>query len=294
MKCKLVFITTFIDLNCIFNLLSSISDNNKKVHVLILVIAQNGEVVNSNVYNTNFTTVVCICFNSILSLSIARNKGLEYITSNNILYEYLMFPDDDSSFDSEFFDNFLCLVTMNTLIDVYRIGTKELFKETKYEQNAVLSVKNYDAAMSVNMVIDANTISKVGFFDIKMGVGSEYGAGEDVDFFIRCCNITRTGFKYEKRLWNYHPNGSDKYKYMTLFQMIKRYKNYGRGAIYLFNKHKLYHLSLKYCLLAFGGGFIALSKFDFKLAIARFYASVIRFILFIQLLIVSNGNKKLL
>jgi hypothetical protein len=41
-----------------------------------------------------------------MGLSKARNIALKYLLDNILSAEYIMFPDDDSSFDSVFFDNF--------------------------------------------------------------------------------------------------------------------------------------------------------------------------------------------
>lgn len=130
--------------------------------------------------------------------------------------------------------------------------------------------------MSVNMVISSEIQKKVGYFDENLGVGNYYGAGEDVDYYIRCIKAGGT-FYYIKNLWNYHPLNATKHIDSTLTDLRKRYNSYGRGQIFMLLKHNLIAEALK-CTLngLFGSGF-ALMKGDYKLSIARANAFFVRF-----------------
>lgn len=63
--------------------------------------------------------------------------------------------------------------------------------------------------------------------------------------------------------------------FLTIFA-LKKYKNYGKGEIYLHFKHRLYRSAIELCFSALIGSFVALIKFDFKLFIARLYAFIVR------------------
>jgi len=284
----LIFISTFCDLTNIGRLLASSANNNHNIFLGIVLVAQRNLELDIIPFISDCTQVYVVQNDKMLGLSEARNVALQFIFENNLVSDYIMFPDDDSTYDSEFFNHFLTKVTGNTLIDVYATGSHQLFRPLKYQQDDVLSVKQYDAANSVNMIVDFSLVKAVGLFDEKMGVGSAHGAGEDGDYFIRCCKASGKGFRYEKALWNYHPLGDNKYKLMTLDQLINRYKNYGRGVIYMLCKHKLYRSALNCILSAFIGGIIAFVQLDFKLGIARFYAFFTRVSMFTKLIFMHN------
>lgn len=275
MKCDLLFIATFIDLKMVEGFLSSLQFN-RCIGLQVVLVAQNNIEIDISNYQSQYNLITVLRVSEQLSLSKARNVGIEYINVNNITSDYVMFPDDDSSFSVEFFENFKALVSCNTLIDVYCRGSKELFKPTSYKSGDILGRWQYQASMSVNMIVDRNTFSTVGCFDENMGVGATYGAGEDGDYFIRCCNASGRGFKYEKGLWNFHPKGIDKYKHMSLAQLNRRYRNYGRGVIYLLCKHDMKLAAVRCCFDALAGSLVALFKLEFKLSCARLYAFIVR------------------
>ena len=226
-----------------------------------------------------------------LSLSYARNIALRYICENDIMFNYIMFPDDDSSFDSAFFENYGKFVNGNTVIDVYCKNEKILFKPNNYDGGMLLMKGNYDAAMSVNMIIQRDTVNNVGLFDERMGVGSKYGSCEDSDYFIRCCEYSKHGFLYEKNLWNFHPKADDKYKNMRLSTLMRRYKNYGKGIIFLFDKHNMHVDAVKCVFSALAGSLFSLLRLNFKLAIARIFAFFVRGLFFINLLLKKNDSR---
>lgn len=281
----LICVTTFVNLISIDNLLKSIILYNKNVDICVVIVAQNNNNIDSSSFTNCLVNVKVINVKSIISLSKARNIALNYILENGIKFSYLMFPDDDSSFDSVFFNHFNNKVNGNTIVDVYCENDSLLYKSNNYKCGVMLSKNNFDAVMSVNLVVDYQTVITVGLFDERMGVGTAYGSGEDIDYFIRCCTVSKRGFYYEKQLWNYHPKAEDKYKDMSLTLLLKRYKNYGCGMIFLFSKHSMYLHSVKCVFAALAGSLYSFITFNFKLSVARFYAFFVRGTLMINLLL---------
>lgn len=269
----LVMITTCTSDSYITNMLESVTRNNKDINVEIISVLQNN--VKSNVESTNNTFIHYIHHNEVISLSKARNIALKYLFSESLSYNYIMFPDDDSSFDRDFFINFKQNIKSCSLIDVYGTGTTTLYKSHNFKDGEILSLKNYKNAMSVNIIIDSDTQKKVGNFDENLGVGNYYGAGEDADYYIRCINAGAS-FYYLKSLWNFHPMDSDKNNQMSLSHLIRRYRSYGRGQIYMLLKHNLKLEALKCVFSALFGSIIALFKIDLKLCLARSYAFLVR------------------
>lgn len=279
---NLVFISTFINQRNISNLIKSVVESNNQVKILFLII-------NQTLFKVLLPDNQYIDWHEVnserLSLSRARNLGINYLLENNISFKYIMFPDDDTTFDKDFFSNFTEVIDNkqeNYLIDVFGENTKDLyFNNTKNDGDQIKTDKP-KMIMSVNMLINYNTFCKVGLFDEKMGLGAEYGAGEDTDYFLRCVALSGS-FIYTKKLWNYHPKYEDKHKALSLQQLAKKYSNYGRGVIFLYVKHRMYFSAFELCLSALGGALVAMLNLDFKLFIARLYAFFIRLITFIRL-----------
>ncbi|GHT18853.1 hypothetical protein FACS189429_5920 [Bacteroidia bacterium] len=285
----IVFITTFINTNYIGKLIDSIVLNNRVLNVLLLVVNQTEQNLNLSQYSNNNNCIVELKSGK-TSLSAARNVGLKFLFNNNFATHYVAFPDDDSSFDSNFFENFNFVIinNKNYLIDVYGEGTDDLYLKNSIKDGAFISTNTSQIAMSVNMIINNDTIKAVKYLDEKMGIGAKYGAGEDSDYFLRCVSISGA-FIYTKQLWNYHPKYETKHKKLIFSQLLKKYKNYGRGVIYLNYKHRLYGNAVKLCFSALAGSFVALLHLDFKLSLARLYAFFVRSFTFVGLLV---SNKK--
>lgn len=270
---RLLFLTTHTDNNFIHGLLSSLTESNKNIKVGIIVLSQNGLQNFFTDYKTDFLDIYQIGVDSQIGLSLARNQIISYISVQHFEFDFVMFPDDDSIFDKYFFENFDQIVEngKNYLIDVYCKDGTTLFKKNSLKDNQVVSLKHYDAAMSVNMIICAKTFKQVGYFDENLGVGAQYGAGEDVDYFIRIIKMGEY-FYYTSQLRNFHPQGHTKHSVLSSQQLRLRLKKYGEGAIHLFCKHRLWKAAIVCCIRALLGGIIKYSQLEIKLGNAYFYA----------------------
>jgi len=281
---NIVFISTFIDRKNINNLIESVNYNNKTLSILFILINQTKS-------ELKITSTSLVNFHEIntehLPLSNARNIGIKYLIEKDIKFEHIMFPDDDTTFSDVFFYKYTDIVksTENYLIDVYCCNSTKLYKSINYSEGDCLNSHNFEAAMSVNMILNYYTFILVGLFDQRLGVGAKYGAGEDCDFFIRACNFTKHGFIYTKILFNFHPSSYNKFSKMKLNQIISKYINYGNGAIFMLCKHKMYIESCKLCFRAIGGIFISLFKFDLKCSLGYIIAFFSRSLMFIKCII---------
>lgn len=288
MKYDVVLIVTCIDDKYIQRMMSSVTLNNHHVKVLIIFINQSGLTFNLKNDNTLVHIVELKCTK--VPLSRARNIGINYLSEHNSIFLHAMFPDDDSTFSDTFFTRYKKFIKLelNYLIDVYCEGTVNLFKKNKYQNGSVLGRNNYNAAMSVNLVISYKTFFDVGLLDERIGVGSKYGAGEDTDYYIRACDITSSGFIYKKAIFNFHPSSTNKFSKMKLNQIIYKLVNYGNGVIFVLCKHKMHMSALKTCFRAIGGAFLSLLKFEFKLFVSYLIAFFSRIAMLIKCIVFSN------
>lgn len=289
MKYDVLMISTCTNDKHIHTLMKSLSENNSSTLVSLIILFQNNIFVEMDLYKTEWLHLVPLYTPSQFNLSMARNICINHVLDNKIRADYVMFPDDDSSFDYHFFKNVLSQVRGNTLIDVYCAGTTVLYRKSKYKD--LMIITDDKAAMSVNMIINNETFLKVGLFDSLMGVGAPYGAGEDGDYFLRACKVSKDGFSYSKKLWNFHPATTIKYSALTLKQLKCRYKNYGRGVIYLYCKHRMYVSAVQCVVSGFAGMLIAYCCFNFKLGTARFFGGVYRMLTLLSLLFCPITNK---
>jgi hypothetical protein len=287
MKFKIIFLSTCIDERNIYTLLTSIAQNNYAEKVCIIFLAQNGLNVDIQPYQTNFTRIVQLQCTEQVSSSKSRNMVIDYVLKNDITADFVMYPDDDSSFDKHFFDNF-SVVHGNTLICTFCADqTERLYLKAHNKKNVGIEAATQNKVGSWNMIIAYDTFKKVGQFDECLGVGALYGAGEDGDYYIRCCKVSGC-FAYTKALRNYHPSPNYKYDQITTKQMIKRFSNYGQGVVFMFCKHHLYRAAFNICIRAIGGVVKSLLQGNIRLSVAYMVAFFIRIKQFFILVFINS------
>lgn len=277
----LVFVVTYIDHKYIGGLLKSVYDNNTYLSALFILVEQGGLTLDINHYKNPNITIKKIGVQEIISLSAARNYALSYLRRNQISFEHIMFPDDDSTFNAVFFRRYNSVVEHDKcyLIDVFFVDSTDLYRTNSCRDLQKLNRKDYSSAMSVNLIICYSVLTLVGEFDENMGVGAAYGAAEDSDFYLRCIDLGGD-FYYTKKLFNYHPHYETKYKKMSTKKLCQRFKAYGMGVEYLYCKHKMYYPAVKLLFRALGGSLFNLLSFNMSLALAYMYSFYYRLIVF--------------
>lgn len=268
-KYQLVLIVTCINDTYIKNMINSVLENNHTIKTLILFINQSEQIYEFKSIKNERVEIRQIKSNKISS-SKARNVGVQYILDNDIQFFHIMFPDDDSTYSDVFFKQYTRTIESdsNYLIDIYCLDSEILYKRINHLDGDVLSRKNYESVMSVNMIINFKTFLLVGLLDERLGAGAKYGGGEDVDYFIRSCDHSKNGFLYKKNIFCYHPSPQDRYSKMSFDKIISRFINYGNGTVFMLCKHNLHSKALLVCFRAVGGAFKSLIKFDLKVFIA--------------------------
>ena len=272
----LIFITTFINKKAITGLLDSLLFN-RNIRLGVVLVAQNNLEIDTSPYESDYTRLWTVTISGQLNSSKARNIGIEYIQKHQIKSKFVLFPDDDSSFDSRFFESFNQVADPDYcyLTDVYETGTKNYFQHIRVNPNRKIDRSYWNHVGAVNMLISYSVFLQVGMFDEDMGVGAKYGGGEDGDYFLRSLEAG-AGYRYDARLYSYHPSGKNKYQNMSYKQILKRFKNYGIGVEYLLVKHKMYKAAIYICFKGLAATFLNLFTFQFKFASIYFYAFLIR------------------
>ena len=121
----IILVTVCIDNLHINKLLDSIYLNNKHVKANVIIVNQNNNnlYIENNLFN-NFNFInLTITDKNYLNSSSSRNIAFEYILKNKIKSHFICFPDDDTTFDSYFFEQLKKIISSgiynNYIFDVY-------------------------------------------------------------------------------------------------------------------------------------------------------------------------------
>jgi glycosyltransferase involved in cell wall biosynthesis len=120
-----------------------------------------------------------------LGLSAARNLGLRAAQGR-----WAIFPDDDCWFDADAIATLLMRLSQRTLgFDVGRFR----WLEARNLEQLHAAHERWDAARSIasiELVVSVSRCLELGGFDIRLGLGAHYGAGEEVDLAYRMLGQT--------------------------------------------------------------------------------------------------------
>lgn len=275
MKFDIVMITPFINDIYIYEYLKSLNDIKQvKICVILIDMLDNPISLSDNQFLETGIKYIHLKIGKRLSSSESRNVGLKYLFTNIEEYNYVMFPDDDTTFNSSFWREFLKLKKGNYVLNVLKKGTEEHYAKYSKRDEALMKKGDIDFVGCVRFLFSRELVNQLGLFDERMGVGAKYGAGEDGDYFLR--SLEFAPLYYKEYLYTFHPAPNDKYSKMSLNSIVKRFSNYGKGVMFLFCKHKMYFDALKMILRGAGGSIFLLLKFQFKLSAAYFVAFLIR------------------
>ena len=243
---NLVMIVPFMKTQVVNDLINSLLESNKRYSILLVLVDMSLEK-DGLIEGSGVLTIKKISLNNKVSSSRSRNIGIEYIVNHNVQFDYLLFPDDDTTFDSSFFDLYESVIQGNTILNVLCRDTKETYSNYNIADGALLKKKDVLFVGCVRLVLSKDTFYKVGYFDEQLGIGAKYGAGEDGDYFLRALEYDE--FHYTAKVYNFHPSPSLKYSKLKFKELILRFNNYGRGLVYMLCKHKLYKVLFVYVLL---------------------------------------------
>lgn len=275
MHYDIIMVTTFVDDDYIDGLLRSVIENNHTLDVMLVVVDQMGGPALRKSDNLK-VHIECLRVEGPLALSRARNVALEYITRSGIKASHIMFPDDDVTFDRQFFDHLKNIVRpdMSYMIVIYNEGTNDYFKPIPAKDGKRLKPKHFEYSSSVNMIITQDACDKAGGFDEMLGVGAQYGSSEDADFFIRISKYAP--FVFTNKLYVFHPSKKSLFAEIPFKALIKKYTSYSKGHIYLVYRHHMYWLAPKSVVRAIGASIHFLLRLQLKRSLVQFLTAMAR------------------
>lgn len=262
----IIAISTGQNEDLISGLISSMAASHGQVKIGIILIKQG-----KAWPKEQFSPVLLHTINSSerLSLSKARNLGLEYLFQEKLQAKHIIFPDDDSTFDAEYFENYarLCQEDEAYLSKIKNLEDGKNYK-TYPESNTSGGIELLPLVASVSLIIPHAWVENIGLFDEQLGAGAPYGSSEDLDYFLRALNYGK--FSFLPEIYNLHPSRFGKYDSLSSAQIKQRFQTYTDGYLYVFFKHQLSHKLKLFPERALGGFVISLLKFDIKLAMQYF------------------------
>ncbi|QOG03790.1 hypothetical protein [Flavobacterium sp. MDT1-60] len=285
---NLVMIATHQNELNIFKLIDSVNRNVKNIKVLLLVVSQECEI---SYQPTRDSSLSIVFINEVkMGLSKARNIALRYLSDKNISSEYIMFPDDDSSFDDFFFLNFFQILKTDKcyITPIFNEGSQDLYFGKRTPDGKILTPLDHQLIGSPNQIILYDKLKSKIIFDEKLGVGAIYGSSEDIDLFIKLFN-TGEQFVFINNIYTYHPKKIAAYKNTKFAKIIKRFESYSNGFAYIIFKYRLYGFIPEYLIRTFGAFIVFTFKLQFKLA----FAYLLQFFIRIKILITYFFNRNL-
>ena len=96
-------IVPFMKTQVVNDLINSLLESNRRYSILLVLVDMSLEK-DGLIEGSGLLTIKKISLNNKVSSSRSRNIGIEYIVNHNVQFDYLLFPDDDTTFDSSFFD----------------------------------------------------------------------------------------------------------------------------------------------------------------------------------------------
>jgi glycosyltransferase involved in cell wall biosynthesis len=136
-------------------------------------------------------------------LSVNRNIGL-----SNSDGDILAFPDDDCEYEEDTLERVFDFFSKNTNFSFYTCNTKDKVKNGSIfngpEFDSPVTLKNF-MHTAISFTIFVRSSSMRGFrFDEQLGVGADYGSGEESDLLLFLLKNKNSGF-YHTGDYIYHP-----------------------------------------------------------------------------------------
>ena len=173
-------------------------------------------------------------------LSLNRNIGIDMAKG-----QIIGFPDDDCIYEDDTLEKVTTFFNKNQDYRLYSCKTMDTNKIDYFK-------KMYDGTCEITSTNIMDTLTSITFFinfkndkytrfDEKLGVGGEFGSGEEIDYVLDLINKGYKGRYFGENII-YHPakkHSKSKEKYQRDF-------NYGRGFGALCKKEIIYRKNYKF------------------------------------------------
>lgn len=224
----------------IYLLMDSLVKQKYKNFELIVIDQNKNDKVKEIVNKYNDKIDIKFIKSEIPGLSYNRNLGIKIASG-----EVIAFPDDDCIYEDDTIENVVNFFKKNQDYRIYSCKTMDINKVDAFK-------KMHDGVCDINSINVLDTITSITFFinfknddytlfDEKLGVGAEFGAGEEIDYILNLLSIGYKGRYFGENIV-YHPAK----KHSKSKEKYQRDYNYGRGFGALCKKQIVYRKDYKF------------------------------------------------
>lgn len=203
----------------LLRLINSLNNQVYKNFELIVISQDNHKIISGILENADFNYKQVI--SKVKGLSVARNIGLNQISSNSII----TFTDDDcwyydTSLElvSKYFENKDKEIMIFQHIDPTSNKFPKKYSEKSKDTLNILELMSH---ASIDIFIDTSKVKdyKIGF-DENFGLGTKYNSGEENIYLVDLKKMNYN-ISYEPVIISYHLNKVKKYKYDKNYYLTK-------------------------------------------------------------------------
>lgn len=175
----------------------------------IILVDQNGGQQNCEVYNTWSQRLnLNLIFDDGVGLSRARNIGLRSLKTHCENSKWLLYPDDDCEYPSNFFSKLSRRIAESPADGFYfRVmsseqPSKELSYTKRLDEKKLTHRNIFSSITSINF---SHQYREGLIFDEVLGIGAEYFSSEEMDYVSRLV-ISGSKFEYSDDICVFHPD----------------------------------------------------------------------------------------
>lgn len=199
-------------------------------------------------------------------LSYNRNIGIE-----NAKGQIIAFPDDDCEYEENILQAVVDFFEKNKDYKIFSCKTMDINKVDAFKKMGdgecdITSMNVLDTVLSITFFVNFED-KNYTLFDEKLGVGAEFGSGEETDYILDLLNRGFRG-RYFGEYIVYHPAK----KHSKSKEKYKKDYNYGRGFGALCKKEIVYRKNRKFIKIMLSkiirniGGLVLSSNRDYHSA----------------------------
>ena len=199
----------------------------------------------------------------IQNLSNAKNEGIKLSKANLITI-----IDDDVQIKNDYFLSSWKFINKNKcdlmFCKIYKFKSKIPFSKNMKSYDHEVSYHNSSGCLASSMWINNKNKKKV-FFDKNIGLGGQFGSGDETDYIFSSLGLKRKVY-YNSKVSLYAPQ--EFIGLNTFSQIYKKFISYGKGQGAVYKKHINKNRSL-FILLFFsslGKSLIAIIIYTFLLS----------------------------
>lgn len=249
---------------------SSVLCQRGDTEIEIILVDQNGSQKNYEFYSSWSQRLnLNVVFDDSVGLSRARNIGLRSLKTYCETNRWLLYPDDDCHYPSDFFLNLSRRIAQSSADGFYfRVmssdkPSKELSYTKRLDEKKLTHRNVFSSITSINF---SHQFREGLTFDEVLGIGAEFFSSEEMDYVSRLI-ISGSKFEYCDGICVYHPDHFE----MRFSDVVRKTwsNSLGHGAFSakMFQRNFFYTPIYLLLIAPLARVIVSFVKFEFKLSV---------------------------